>query len=364
MMSDATGVIDLIEDMSMGSVRYYNNFMRILSTIAQLDQELKQAHALSQRSDAEFRQHLGQFYVRLDTAQTPANPFSEAYRQFQLGIYEQIAQKPYALVNEESNFDFEEMLRWPFPYTGRSAQVTGEYLISYGFFIKMMNLPTGAKILEMGSGFGPLTLHLASLGYQVTCLDISQTLLNYVQRRTAQLPTPVRTICGDMTTAAIDDTFDAVVFYESFHHCLEHQRLLARLPALLKPNGLLAFAAEPIVGDDNPIVPYPWGLRSDGLSLWCIRRYGWLELGFRESYFKSLLAQAGWRVRRHRLGQSGLNDVWLAQRNNEPANMPAYEAASEPNNEEELARLRQLVAGYERGKFIRFTKWLHKRLGG
>jgi 2-polyprenyl-3-methyl-5-hydroxy-6-metoxy-1,4-benzoquinol methylase len=364
MMSDATGVIDLIEAMSMGSVRYYNNFMRILSTFAQLDQELKQAHALSQRSDAEFRQHLGQFYLHLDAAHTPADPFSEEYRQFQLGIYERIAQKPYALVNEESNFDFEEMLRWPFPYTGRSAQLTGEYLISYGFFIKMMNLPTGAKILEMGSGFGPLTLHLASLGYQVTCLDISQTLLDYVQRRTAQLPTPVRTICGDMTTAAIDDTFDAVVFYESFHHCLEHQRLLGRLPALLKPNGLLAFAAEPIVGDDNPIVPYPWGLRSDGLSLWCIRRYGWLELGFRESYFKSLLAQAGWQVRRHRLGQSGLNDVWLAQRNNEPANMPAYEASSEPNNEEELARLRQLVAGYERGKFIRFTKWLRKRLGG
>jgi hypothetical protein len=33
-----------------------------------------------------------------------------------------------------------------------------------------------------------------------------------------------------------------------------------------------------------------------------------------------------------------------------------------PDAEAELKKLRALVAGYERGKFIRFSKWLRERL--
>jgi SAM-dependent methyltransferase len=331
--------------------------MRTLSNFDQLDAALNQAQALQHQSDDAFRKYLAGICMNLGAGQAmPADSFGEDYRQWQLDLYARIAQKPYALVNEETEFDLEDALHWPFPYASRSAQLVGDYLVSYGYFIKMMNLPTHAKILEMGSGYGPLTAHLAAMGYQMTCLDVSPRLLEFVQRRTDHLPTPVKTICGDMTTAPIDETFDAVVFYESFHHCLDHLRLLERLPALLKPGGLVAFAAEPIVPDDSPLVPYPWGLRMDGLSLWSIRRWGWMELGFRESYFKNMLLQAGWRVQRHRLGQSGLTDVWLAAR----SDAPTYEATSVPDAEAELRKLRQLVAGYERGKVMRLMKWLHK----
>ena len=333
--------------------------MRTLSNFDQLDAALNQAQVLQHQSDDAFRKHLTSFYMNLDAGRAmPTDPYSEAYRQMQLELYARIAQKPYALANEETEFDIENALRWPFPYASRSAQLVGDYLVSYGLFIKMMNLPANAKILEMGSGYGPLTTHLAAMGYQMTCLDVSPRLLEFVQRRTAHLPTPVNTICGDMTTAPIDETFDAVVFYESFHHCLDHLRLLERLPALLKPGGLVAFAAEPIVPDDSPLVPYPWGLRMDGLSLWSIRRWGWMELGFRESYFKTMLLRAGWRVQRHRLGQSGLTDVWLAAR----SDAPMFEEILDHPAEREFNRLRQLVAGYERGKFIRFSKWLSQKV--
>ena len=263
--------------------------MRYIRKFEDLDRELDEAAQLAKTSDAAFRDKLqGLCFAQRPDADLGSDPFSPAFREAQLKLYERIAGKPYEVVNEHTDFDFDEALRWPFPYASRSPNLVGDYLISYGYFIKSMQLPAGARILEVGSGYGPLTVHLASMGYQMTCLDISPPLLDYVQTRTRPLPTPVRTICGDMTTVEIPGQFDAVVFYESFHHCLDHAQMLKRVPTLLKPGGLLAFAAEPIVPDNSELVPYPWGLRMDGLSIWSIRRWGWLELGFQQSYFQRL----------------------------------------------------------------------------
>jgi hypothetical protein len=81
------------------------------------------------------------------------------------------------------------------------------------------------------------------------------------------------------------------VFFESFHHCADHNRLLRALAAALAPGGHVYFGAEPITRD----FPVPWGIRTDGESLWAIRQNGWLELGFRESYFRTALRRAGLR---------------------------------------------------------------------
>ena len=265
-------------------------------------------------------------------------------------------------MNEESIFDFEHMLRWPFPYVSQSARLVGDYLISYGYVIKLLNLPAGSAILEVGSGFGPLTMHLASMGYHITCLDISQNLLTYVEKRAANLPVPIRTIRGDMSTVQIDDQFAAVVFYESFHHCLDHQLMLKRLPTLLKPNGVVLFAAEPIVPFGSRLVPYPWGLRLDGLSLWAIRRWGWLELGFQEEYFRLLLSSHGWQVQRHNLLGNGLTDVWLASQDGFAGRQSANGGSIETITalQHDLARLRDLVRRYEQGRFMRLMRWLRR----
>ena len=56
--------------------------------------------------------------------------------------------------------------------------------------------------------------------------------------------------------------------------------LLAALVGRLKPGGKVLFAAEPI----DETLPMPWGLRLDGGSVWSTRCFGWLELGFTETY--------------------------------------------------------------------------------
>jgi len=108
----------------------------------------------------------------------------------------------------------------------------------------------------------------------------------------------------------LDDRFDAVLFFESFHHCENHLQLLSGLDRAVLPGGRVLFAAEPITKS----FPLPWGLRLDGESLWAIRRNGWLELGFRRSYFEQTLHRYGWKTDLHSLRQSPWGEVFVAAR--------------------------------------------------
>jgi hypothetical protein len=182
----------------------------------------------------------------------------------------------------------------------------------------------------MGSGYGPLTHQMASMGYRVTCADISEDLLDYVRTRCAGLPGPVETIRCDMNDFTATGVYDAIVFFESFHHVLDHAELLRRIGDCLADDGILVFAGEPIVPGDSDVVPYPWGLRMDGMSLWAIRRQGWLELGFRLDYFNEVLRRTGWTYRCVQSIASPGTDIWICRRalknpgNAGNANEPLY----------------------------------------
>ena len=363
--------------------------MKVIRNLAALDKELEAAEALRSRSETAFIERLTSFHLALEPAEYERYGFNQpsdsvAFLAGQFKLYEQIAQKPYALANEETLFDLEAALRVQHPYAARDAQMVSDFLISYAHLIRVANLPAGARILEVGSGYGSLTVHLAAMGYDVTCLDISQPLLTYVQRRCQQHFVEVKTICGDMAEVHIDGPFDAVLFFESFHHASHHRQTLQRLSSLLTPEGMVIFGAEPIVGDDSPFVPYDWGIRLDGLSLWSIRRFGWLELGFRESYFRSLLAKRDWQTQRHQMAGIPHSDVWIARQMAQPTAVAA-QAIPEPavashaplvvvpepvahhvitsldETQIELRRLRQQIHGYENGRFIKFMKWLRQR---
>ncbi len=338
--------------------------MEALTSFSQLQSRLIEAEHKQLVSDDEFRQSLAGWYLSPTIfGEIPDDPFGPTYRAFQLRIYESLAQKPYDVANEDTAFDFDHEIQWPYPYGTRSAETVGTHLMGYGWLIKVMDLPAGSRILEIGSGFGALTVHLASMGYRVTCLDISSRLLRYVRARTTQLPQQVEILCGDMATVEINHTFDAVVFNASLHHSLEHRAVITRLDELLAPDGIAAFAAEPVVSDQSTAVPYPWGVRLDGRSVWSISRWGWMELGFQESYFVQLLEDAGWHLTRYSLGVSGTTDVWTGNRTGRgelPSSGKPQVYAYGSDLAAELTRLKTLVEGYEAGRFIRLMKWLRR----
>ncbi len=286
--------------------------MEIVSTFERVHQKLAEAQAQRQISDDALRGSLHSWCLSADIfGPPPSDPFSDEYKAHQLELYQQIANKPYDLSNEETVFDFDRELERPYPYGTQSASTVGSSLIGYGWLIQKMNLPAGSTILEIGSGYGPLTVHLAQMGYQVTCLDISQPLLDFVKARTGG---QIETICGDMVTVPINGRFDAVIFNASLHHSLEHQSVIDRLETIVAPEGVVVFMAEPITNWWSKIVPHPWSVRLDGLSVWTMHQFGWLELGFQKGYFVKLVTAAGWHLTHYNLGHASQTDVWIASR--------------------------------------------------
>ena len=121
----------------------------------------------------------------------------------------------------------------------------------------------------------------------------------------------MQTIVGDFSAVLeLEGPFDAVLFFESFHHCTDHLALLTNLDRIVARSGRILFAAEPI--EEEYYVP--WGLRLDGESLWAIRRNGWFELGFRTSYFSEALRRSGWSAQRADCPELPSGRIFVARR--------------------------------------------------
>ena len=61
-------------------------------------------------------------------------------------------------------------------------------------------LPTpGARVLDVGAGTGAMSLLAAELGYEVTALDLSPSMLAHAERKAAERGVPLRTFVGPAT---------------------------------------------------------------------------------------------------------------------------------------------------------------------
>jgi SAM-dependent methyltransferase len=278
-------------------------------TLDTLDNELEQAAELFGVSEDAARQFLSGFCLR-PLPGRPADPFSDAYRDWVWSLYHAVSGRPaYTTANEASPFDLEEAVATPYPYSTRSTKVVGEELVARGFIISSLGLAPPARIVEFGSGWGNLTLDLAAMGFEVTGVEVEQQFCTLAERRNRS-GTRLSMVRSGMLEFTPAEPFDAAVFYESFHHCADHLAMLSRLAEIVRPGGKVLWAGEPVAP-----MRYPWGLRLDGYSLWSTRTYGWLELGFDEAYFAEALDRTGWHGRRHRLpAGSPLADVIVAVR--------------------------------------------------
>lgn len=299
----------LLRKFGKANLRYVNN-------LQDLELEIKKADERALISDDELRQALSEFCYVVDD-DFPKDPYSQKYYDAQMKLYLDISGKQqYTAANEQTTFDFETLKNSPFPYCTKSPTTVGDYLMALGFLIKTLNLEPHSRIVEFGPGFGETILHFTQMGYQVTAVDVEQSFLDFIKYRTEKLSKKVNLINKDMLGFQSDEKYDAALFFECFHHCSDHLKLLENLHELINEKGLIAFAAEPIVEELIPALPYPWGVRLDGVSVWSIRKFGWLELGFDASYFLRTLLLLGWTPKRYRSDVSRLADVIVAKKSN------------------------------------------------
>jgi 2-polyprenyl-3-methyl-5-hydroxy-6-metoxy-1,4-benzoquinol methylase len=283
---------------------------RIVRTLAELDERLEFLARAATVSDDELRRGFSTFRMELDL-QMPDDPYSEEYHRKVFDLYEWLHGKPYAPSNEFTLFEVARYTDVPFPYATQSGATVGNYLIGVGHVIRTLNLPPKSRILEFGPGWGNTTLALAQMGHHVTAIDIGQNFVDLINARAAKMNTQVEAIVGDFSMIGdLDGTYDAVLFFECFHHCANHLDLLAGLNRVVAPSGRVIFAGEPI----SKTMSVPWGLRMDGESLWAIRTNGWLELGFRRSYFLQTLKRYGWEAERVNCPETPSGEIFVARR--------------------------------------------------
>lgn len=284
--------------------------------LGSLDAELAAAAELFSQSEDAALAHLEGLVVEPPEV-PPPDPFSEPYRRWTWSLYSAISGRPsYSLGNEASPFDFESALARPFPWSTGSPTIVGEDLEARAHVLRLLghggsSLLPPASLVEYGPGWGNLTTDLVATGYDVTAVEVDPGFCSLLAARSAAVMKAKKgssapggggalvVVNEDMLSFRPDRPVDAAVFYECFHHCADHVAMLEGLHDVVRPGGPVLFAGEPV----HPM-PYPWGPRLDGLSVWSMRRYGWLELGFEPAYFREALSRNGWTMERHRLRQA------------------------------------------------------------
>lgn len=177
----------------------------------------------------------------------------------------------------------------------------------------MQPVPPPASVIEFGAGWGNLSLPLAQAGYGVTTVDLDSGFNARLRRLAGERNVALRVFQGTFMQAAeqLPGPFAAVVFQSSFHHCLDFDELLAAITGeMLNPDGSIFFLSEPVYDS----LVFPWGLRYDGEALWAIMFNGWLELGFSEDFFTTLLLRHGLLPTRVGGVPGHVGPGWRAQR--------------------------------------------------
>jgi cyclopropane-fatty-acyl-phospholipid synthase len=101
-------------------------------------------------------------------------------------------------------------------------------------------LEDGMEILELGCGWGSLTLRMARLfpNSRITAVSNSQSQREHIVRLTqAQGLDNVKVLTSDMNDFVTPDQFDRIVSVEMFEHMRNYRELFARISGWLKPRG-------------------------------------------------------------------------------------------------------------------------------
>jgi len=100
----------------------------------------------------------------------------------------------------------------------------------------------GMEILELGCGWGSLSLWVAEMypQSQITSVSNSRTQREFILERAEERGLHNLTVLtADMNDFQIDRQFDRVVSVEMFEHMRNHEELLRRIDGWLKPDGKL-----------------------------------------------------------------------------------------------------------------------------
>lgn len=261
-------------------------------TVREIAGLVREAVSIRNTGEVQFVEFLNEH--TLEIFPPTCSPHSHEYMAFWQGTHFSILGETYeARRHENFEFDLVQMTECPYPYNTREPSIIARQVRDWANVLEAIDLPQGSRILEMGAGWGNTSLLLAQSGFEVTVLDINPLYLDLITARCRRLGLKIETIEGEfLDIIKLDQQYDAILFYESFHHSLEHKQLLHMVKTRLTKTGKTYFAGEPIIEN----APYAWGLNPAGEALFQMHTHGWMELIFDERYFEELLDSLGFEL--------------------------------------------------------------------
>lgn len=204
-------------------------------------------------------------------------------REEEKAIFENsMRQGPVALFTEQANTQhyevpaafFEQVLG---PYLKYSCALWNAGVMDLGLAeakmlaltAKRADLENGQRILELGCGWGSLTLFTAAAfpNSQITAVCNSASQSRFIEMQCRQRGiTNVHVITADMNHFSIDQRFDRIVSVEMFEHMRNWSTLLARIASWLADHGRLfvhIFSHR----------QYTYAYETEGSSNWMGRRF-------------------------------------------------------------------------------------------
>ena len=119
------------------------------------------------------------------------------------------------------------------------------------FLVNYFNSINAKKILDLGCGVGKHLVPLASLGYEITGVDISKAVLDECACRLKKRNLSARLIAKSADAIDFLNEFDAVISMDSiFHYFRENEQIIN---ALRKARGVLNNGGEIIIENRNLI---------------------------------------------------------------------------------------------------------------
>jgi cyclopropane-fatty-acyl-phospholipid synthase len=149
------------------------------------------------------------------------------------------------------------------------ADLDGAEAAALAVTCERAGIADGMRILELGCGWGSLTLWMAEHypASSITAVSNSHAQRQHIESRAAARGMGnVRVITADMNELALEERFDRVVSVEMFEHMRNYERLLGRIAGWLAPDGRLFVHVF-----CHRAVPYEFG--SDGADNWMGRYF-------------------------------------------------------------------------------------------
>lgn len=145
----------------------------------------------------------------------------------------------------ESGFDLDVVFEVDDYMYFYGDSLTGEHLESQiASLLKLLEIDSSMKILDLACGFGRHANRLAELGHSVTGVDYIHGFLEFAHQDAAEMGVQVNYLQGDMRSLDFVEEFDRIlILFTSFGYFSdeENARVMENVAMALKPGGLVGF---------------------------------------------------------------------------------------------------------------------------